>query len=806
MHPLYEAEKSPATPAAWSADAAFIWLPDGGAYYEPPTNGYCRFRRTFSAPADARSASIRIFADTRYALWLNGRPVGRGPCRADPRYAYYDEHDLSPHLQPGRQNVLAALVVHYGYSTGQSVSRLPCLLADVTVGGSLRIGTDATWKCSIDAAFDPDAPRMNGCQGQIEVCDHRAAETGWQSIGFDDSAWPAPRVRAFGRHTHPFWNLLPRPIPHLREGFVDAKKEVRHATVESRPEPVERIHWQLIREQSGAWRDQPIARAGDGSVRIGAAPAGRANVLTFDLGRIEVGYARLDIEGRDGTVVDLAYAESLPDGKVPVHWVSNRPFARFILREGRNELEIAFAWRAFRFLRLTIRNDAGPVIVRRVGVRTRHYPLADRGRFECADARTNDIWAISRRTVALCAQDALVDSPSREQQQWMGDGRWQAIYVHLLSGDPRPHGKLLDQIGQGQDCHGLTRSRYPDGHENYQPIPGFTLAWVGSFADYHLYTGDLSPARRWWPNLLLAMRWFSQFVGDDGLLHDVPHWNFTDQGETTTGPWVDAERGGATAPLNLHYLEALRAVASLANSLGDDAAAAHFASRALTVAPAISTHLWDESAGAFADCRVRGELSASTSEVSNALALLHLLDPGDSRSPTIIKRIFRDPSPARRVVKASPYMMLVVCRGLAKHGAAALALEIVRRRYGALLDAGATSLWERWELTSHAKRDEELENTSASHAWGAAPVVFYAESILGIRPLAPGFRRFECRPDPLSLDHASGRVPTPQGDIEVTLKHSGARVEVELLVPEGCEAITTDPASPLTAGRHRFTL
>ena len=69
-------------------------------------------------PLDAVPASVpaRLVAVSRYALFVNGVEVSRGPARANPRAQPYDVVDLAPHLRPG-DNVVGAIVVRYGGPT-----------------------------------------------------------------------------------------------------------------------------------------------------------------------------------------------------------------------------------------------------------------------------------------------------------------------------------------------------------------------------------------------------------------------------------------------------------------------------------------------------------------------------------------------------------------------------------------------------------------------------------------------------------------------------------------------------------------
>ena len=57
------------------------------------------------------------------------------------------------------------------------------------------------------------------------------------------------------------------------------------------------------------------------------------------------------------------------------------------------------------------------------------------------------------------------------------------------------------------------------------------------------------------------------------------------------------------------------------------------------------------------------------------------------------------------------------------------------------------------------------------------------EMILGVRPLAPGFKRVRIQPWTGDLERAEGTVPTPLGDITVRWRKAPA-FELEVTLPE----------------------
>ena len=94
-----------------------------GADLPPAEFSRAQFRRIFDLEEVPARVPLRLSADSRYVLWVNGAEVGRGPIRSQPRRLRYDEYDIAAYLQRGR-NVVAVLVTYYGHAN-RSGSPLP---------------------------------------------------------------------------------------------------------------------------------------------------------------------------------------------------------------------------------------------------------------------------------------------------------------------------------------------------------------------------------------------------------------------------------------------------------------------------------------------------------------------------------------------------------------------------------------------------------------------------------------------------------------------------------------------------------
>src|SRR5256885_7551229 len=88
----------------------WIWVPEepiepgspfpGGAT-PPSKEAHGLFRTPVDLDRVPERAPARLTADSRYALFANGREVFRGPIRSQPRPLHYHLFDLAPYLQRG---------------------------------------------------------------------------------------------------------------------------------------------------------------------------------------------------------------------------------------------------------------------------------------------------------------------------------------------------------------------------------------------------------------------------------------------------------------------------------------------------------------------------------------------------------------------------------------------------------------------------------------------------------------------------------------------------------------------------------
>jgi len=210
-----------ASPAQW------IWSGRTTSRY----NNFVCFRRIIEVGGPLKSGRLKITADSRYEVWINGQWLGHGPPRSWVEPWTVDAYDLAGMLVPGK-NVIAVLVQEIGLGTFQYFKSEPGLLGNVAWEdgiGSHEIVTDGSWKSIPHDGYAARVPRISVQQAWEEQFDAGNAPSGisliWRTVEYDDSDWPKAKVgRAAGEAPHA--KLEARDIPYLTREPVEAARVV----------------------------------------------------------------------------------------------------------------------------------------------------------------------------------------------------------------------------------------------------------------------------------------------------------------------------------------------------------------------------------------------------------------------------------------------------------------------------------------------------------------------------------------------------------------------------------------------------
>ena len=767
---------------------------------ENESNVYCYFRKTFDLKQKPEGHLLFVSADRLYKLFLNGKLIGKGPPPSQPWFHYYDEYDLSNCLCKGT-NCIAVIVYHvaaeqYGDADGRGRGGLLLELTDAR--NTPLVQSDNTWRARPADAWQKNTYHYgNAVAPHVESFDARREPAEWMKAGFDDHLWPTACVIVSRRSRSdappaagPWSKLVPRDIPFMAgdaclpasvactEESVDLQLNTTNLapglSMTGKP-----VHYTRCENAGNLCKEDGVTVFQSSREHLNLdfgsmySPA-----VVLDFGRIVTAHVKISLDGVDGGVIDIGYAERLLDGHFNICVDGAGIADRYIMKDGPQEFE-TFAWKAFRFLKLRFRACLHPVKVRNVHAIISTYPYKEQGKFLSDDPILNGVFEISKATVRLCSNDYLMDTPWREKAQWLGDSALVTLpAIHSCFGDTALPRKFLMQAGQNQYPTGLLANV-----SNFnsmarlrtwtKAIPDYSLWWIGSLLDQFLYTGDQALLHRLYPQALRILDTHLDYLNDKMLIENMPYWVFID--------WADVEKNGISTVYNAIFYRTLEFLNQLALYKGDDYTAGLTRKLRTAMKSAFHPTLFDEKRGCYADAIIDGKLSEKISEHANMTPVWAGLCNKD-KARKLVSKVFEGGAKSNlNFTEAQPFYMAVVLPALAGIGRFDLALHLIRRRWGRrMLDVGATSVFECWQENGrwHSGSFTGIMN-SHSHAWSACPADFLIRHILGLRILEPGCKKIQLAPECTDFNYQVV-FPTPRGSIKAECREG----KVELSFPD----------------------
>jgi hypothetical protein len=761
------------------------WITAPGDEHRP--NLYFRARRKVHFGRVPEAQSLRIAAESFYKLWINGIAIGEGPARGSRSLNFYDTWDLAPWLREG-ENWISVLV--YSMNKPNYIS-FPVAAA---VAVELE-GVPGDWETLPAEEWREDAPALCPQIVFSEWRDLRLEPVGWQT-GADNATWSPARILAPARESFHGKRLLPRPVAPLVKkpvplALVTAAALIRPAA-ELPSDPAQSMTDAAhAPDESLRARCQRLALAGNHRVEL---PHGTGDIsLTLDFGRTVIGFLEIDLAAAEGVVIDIGYDEALVDGRV----VSAREYYhmadRFTTRRGRQTIGSGIHERGFRYVELVFRNLKTPLALHRITAVDRRYPWPTTGSFHCSDHRLDRIWEVCLETLSTCTTDVFNDCPWRERAFWVNDLLVENVVTLTAFGDARMNAHALRLALSNRREDGVVPGVCPDTGDPRLVLAATNALLPMILKDYLLYTGDRSLAAELLPVMEEVLDVMETWRTDGGLLAPPQYWNFIDWSYHLLGVKLEGKR---TSPLDWIYALGRQSAAWLSKELGQGGATRHEA-LARETAASIPTRYWREKEKRFVDWEGDAAWDPKhSSQLTHALGLLSGLLPDGKQAPS------RDALVDETLRIPELYLHHFVFQAMSENGMGASALARIRQYWGGMVDQGAQTLWEYGVYPEGLKT--RTKAASNCHGFGATPVAFFHASILGVRPLTPGFTEFTFDPEPHDLAFAEGRIPTPQGPIQVSWKRQGDVLHAEIQIPQACTAVTA--AGRFSTGHHHFEL
>lgn len=748
------------------------------------------FRKTVEFTELPKEMVVKISADSRYKLYINGKFIEAGPVKGDRQVWYYDEINLIPYLKMGT-NVFAVIVLRYPtlhHKGNHSIFRTETpgfylkgyINNEYDAAFRKEFMADSTWKTkkAKNIKIISENPFFAPLQ-ILEKSSGNADTFRFMEEDFKDDAWEEaveyndfiiPKAVSPG-------NLEARNIPYLYQ-----KKRNFNEVYCIRKSIFSKKSWDSMLYEEA----------------VITIPAHTSEVIEISAGEEMTGFLTLKLaQGKAANIKILTsecYAYDSPGKdngmKLPrkgnrIDCNQGRLFGFVdeyeVLGEGteqKPEIYEPFWFRTFRFIQLDITTSDKPLTIKGFHYTETGYPLEIKTQVSTSDQSLEAVWDISARTLKRCMHETYEDCPFYEQLQYAMDSRNQILYTYTVSADDRLARKCMDDFRRSQRYDGMINCSYPCYGPNI--IPGFSIYYIGMIYDHMLYFGDKALIQTHMPTIWGILNYFDNSINEIGIVGKIGglnikdrYWSFIDWtkewNETTGVP--RATLYGPITMESLLYILGLTYASDLAAFIGEQELSNEFKEKACRIREAVNKYCRGKD-GMYKDgpdveeysqhCQVFAILTDTVNLEAGKKYLLDTLDNTEAYA------------------QCSVAMMFYLYRAVEK-------CSIYEK---------TDKLWNTWRVMVNKNlttcEEDPVNSRSDCHAWGALALYELPSVILGVRPVKPGYEEVLIAPADGYLQWAEGHVITPKGMIHVKWNKVNEDRFLEVSAPNSVKVKVSD--------------
>lgn len=414
----------------------------------------------------------------------------------------------------------------------------------------------------------------------------------------------------------------------------------------------------------------------------------------------------------------------------------------------------------FRFVRIDVVDPDTEVEIKEISAAFAYRDIPYLGSFRCNDERLNQIWLTGAYTVHLNMQDYLWDAIKRDRLVWVGDLHPEVMTINAVFGYNDVVHKSLDLA---RDITPLPA--WMNG------ISSYSMWWIIIHRDWYLYQGNLEYLKEQQEYMSRLLKLLSEKIDNNGK--EILDGNrFLD--------WPSSEN-----PEVIHA--GLQSMMVMTFDAGEE----------------LSRILNDKESeklcqSALKKLRKYVPDITSSKQAASLLSLSGLIAPKKANDEVLAQN---------GVHGMSTFYGYYMLNARAKAGDYKGAIDNIREYWGAMLDLGATTFWEDFDIDwmKNAARIDEVVpegkvNVHASyggycykgyrhsfcHGWASGPTTWLSRHVLGVEPLEAGCKKVRITPNLGDLDWVEGTFPTPYGIIKIKhTKQADGKIKSEIKAPEG---------------------
>lgn len=418
----------------------------------------------------------------------------------------------------------------------------------------------------------------------------------------------------------------------------------------------------------------------------------------------------------------------------------------------------------FRFVSIQLVDPEVKIEIKEVSAIFGYRDIPYLGSFKSNDERLNKIWMTGAYTVHLNMQDYLWDGIKRDRLVWVGDLHPEVMAVNTVFGYNEVVPKSLDLI------------------RDLTPLPGwmnglgsYSMWWIIIHNDWYKFQGNLDYLKEQKEYMFALLKLLSTKIDDSGK-EILEGGRFLDWPSSDCKPAIHAG-------LQSLMVMTFQAGAEMSKALGDK----EMSEFCQTTVSKLKKYV--------------PEFNGSK-QAAALMALSGLVSPEKANMEILAKD---------GVHKISTFYGYYMLNARAKAGDYQGAIDNIREYWGAMLDLGATTFWEDFDIDwmKNATRIDEMPDSSKTdvhctyggycykqlrhsfcHGWASGPTSWLTEYVLGVQVTEPGCKVLKIEPHLGDLQWVEGSFPTPFGVVKIRHdKMPDGKIKSRVDAPKGVKIL-----------------
>lgn len=471
------------------------------------------------------------------------------------------------------------------------------------------------------------------------------------------------------------------------------------------------------------------------------------------------------------TSIRIRFGESVSEacsqndgGKRRKGYSTNDHAMRDMIMQIPSDGQIEIGSTGFRFIRIDCLSPNTTMYLKEAPAIFRYRNIPYLGSFRCNDQRLNDIWMTGAYTVHLNMQEYLWDGIKRDRLIWLGDMHPEVATIMSVFGHNEVVNKSIDLA-----CEQFPLPQWLNG------ISTYSMWYLIIQHEWYMHNGDIDFLRHHRAYITGVIDRIDECVDEEGN-ENLAKQRFLDWPSSPNKPGGEA---GCRALLSW----ALKDAEVLCNLLEEQ----EHAKKCRAISKRLKKQIKQPN---------------GLKQAAALMSIAGLMKPEQACSEVISVGGAKD---------FSTFYGYYMLQALAQAGEYQQAVDIIRQYWGGMLDLGATTFWEDFNLdwTHNAARLDDFVpegkddihgdfgdycypsfRHSFCHGWASGPTPWMTQHILGVKIVDAGCKTLRITPHLGDLEWAEGTFPTPLGVVYIKhVKGADGKIVSTVKAPDGIKVI-----------------